>query len=304
LLNSTADQATYAYGALLKSDTSINGRNLLTQCFPPPKSPAPAPALATFCQNGVMDYVLHPMEPLAVRLTLAGPIDKIDVPAMASELRHAIPEYRAPAANYDWTGFYVGAHVGSSRTKTTASAIDAATGVSVVPANVSPPDWHGGIQVGYDYMTPSRVVLGVTADVSSGSRQTATAADTSGTSAIELNVFDTQTVRARLGFAADNVLFYGTGGWAWSSNQHVRAQLTGALNLATAGTAEAVNKYLSGWTAGGGVAYAFAQNWNVFAEYRHVSYGTSSIALPFSQLWTTSKTEVSSIGFGVNYKFD
>jgi hypothetical protein len=24
------------------------------------------------CQNGVMDYVLHPMEPLAVRLTLVG----------------------------------------------------------------------------------------------------------------------------------------------------------------------------------------------------------------------------------------
>jgi hypothetical protein len=24
------------------------------------------------CQNGVMDYVLHPVEPLAIRLTLAG----------------------------------------------------------------------------------------------------------------------------------------------------------------------------------------------------------------------------------------
>jgi hypothetical protein len=24
------------------------------------------------CQNGVMDYVLHPIEPLAIRLTLAG----------------------------------------------------------------------------------------------------------------------------------------------------------------------------------------------------------------------------------------
>jgi opacity protein-like surface antigen len=45
--------------------------------------------------------------------------------------------------------------------------------------------------------------------------------------------------------------------------------LTGTLNNATAGSDEAVNKGLSGWTGGGGVAYAFAQNWNVFAEYRY-----------------------------------
>jgi hypothetical protein len=29
-------------------------------------------APAAVCQNGVMDYVLHPIEPLAVRLTIAG----------------------------------------------------------------------------------------------------------------------------------------------------------------------------------------------------------------------------------------
>ena len=33
-----------------------------------PRTPA---ALNAVCQNGVMDYVLHPIEPLAVRLTLA-----------------------------------------------------------------------------------------------------------------------------------------------------------------------------------------------------------------------------------------
>ena len=27
---------------------------------------------AAVCQNGVMDYVLHPMEPLSIRLTVAG----------------------------------------------------------------------------------------------------------------------------------------------------------------------------------------------------------------------------------------
>jgi opacity protein-like surface antigen/outer membrane receptor protein involved in Fe transport len=299
LLNSTTDQATYAYGSLLTSDTSTTGEKLLAMCFPTPK-----PSVAAFCQNGVMDYVMHPMEPLAVRLTLAGPIDKIDMPAMASELRRAIPEYRAPAANYDWTGFYVGARVNSSWTKTTASTINTVTGASVAPDGLTPSNWSGGVQVGYDYMMPSRVVLGVVGDVSSGGRKAVTITDASGISTNELNVFDSETVRARLGFAADNVLFYGTGGWAWSSNQYVRTQLTGDLNLASMGTAEATNKYLSGWTAGGGMAYAFAQNWNVFAEYRHTSYGSASVALPFSQLFTTSKTEVNAIDFGVNYEFD
>jgi outer membrane receptor protein involved in Fe transport len=59
LLNSRSDQATYAYGSLLKTDS------LFAMCFPVQTVPA------AVCQNGVMDYVLHPVEPLAVRLTLA-----------------------------------------------------------------------------------------------------------------------------------------------------------------------------------------------------------------------------------------
>ncbi len=59
LLNSKTDQATYAYGSLLKTDS------LFAMCFPKPTVPA------AVCQNGVMDYVLHPIEPLAVRLTVA-----------------------------------------------------------------------------------------------------------------------------------------------------------------------------------------------------------------------------------------
>ena len=117
-------------------------------------------------------------------------------------------------------------------------------------------------------------------------------------------MFDNETVRGRIGYAADNILFYGTGGFAWSNDQFVRTQLTGTLNGATAGTDEAVNKGLIGWTAGGGIAYAFAQNWNVFAEYRYTSFRSSTILLPFSQLTTTSTITVSTLDLGVNYKFN
>jgi outer membrane receptor protein involved in Fe transport len=63
ILNSRSDQITYAYGSLLKSDS------LFAMCFPAAGRPT---APAAVCQIGVMDRVLHPVEPLAIRLTLAG----------------------------------------------------------------------------------------------------------------------------------------------------------------------------------------------------------------------------------------
>jgi outer membrane receptor protein involved in Fe transport len=59
LFNRKANQITYAYGSLLKTDTLYN---LCTSGTAP----------TSVCQNGVMDYVLHPVEPLTVRVTIAG----------------------------------------------------------------------------------------------------------------------------------------------------------------------------------------------------------------------------------------
>ena len=291
LLNSTSYNASYAYGALLTTDS------LFAMCFPTPKIPV------AVCQNGFMDYSVHPLEPLAVRLTLAGPLDTIDLPRMATELRRAVPAFTPPSANYDWTGLYIGGFGEVSWSRTNGSAINLATGAASPPVNGNLPNWHGGIQLGFDYMMPSRLLIGVAADVTSGGTRTITITDTSGTNANQTTVFDSETVRGRFGYAVDNVLLYGTAGWAWSSNQYVRTQLTGALNNATAGADEAVNKYLSGWTAGAGVSVAVAQNWNVFAEYRYTSFETMAFTLPLSQLSTTSTTKLSAIELGVNYKF-
>jgi opacity protein-like surface antigen len=296
MLNSSTDQATYAYNTLLYTDA------LFAQCNP--KNGAPSTVPAAVCAAGVMDYVLHPLEPLAFRLTFAGPIETLNVPAMADELRHAIPEYRPPPANYDWTGLHVGAHVDHTASNTSSSAINTVTGTAVAPGDLSPTDWHYGIQIGYDYMFPSRLVLGLEADVDSGARKATTITDATGTSSIESNVFDSETARVRLGYAIDNILLYGTGGMAWSSNQYIRTQLAGTVNLSTPGQDEALNRYLSGWTAGGGIAIAFAKDWNAFVEYRYTNYGSSTITLPLSLIATTSKTDLSEIAFGVNYKFD
>ncbi|MGY3390745.1 outer membrane receptor protein involved in Fe transport [Bradyrhizobium sp. USDA 3311] len=59
LFNARTNQITYAYGSLLKTDALYN---LCTGGVAP----------AAVCRNGVMDYVLHPVEPLSFRLTVAG----------------------------------------------------------------------------------------------------------------------------------------------------------------------------------------------------------------------------------------
>jgi hypothetical protein len=61
LLNAKTNQITYAYGSIIKTDS------LYAACYATPVPTAPA----AVCANGVTDYVLHPIEPLAVRLTLS-----------------------------------------------------------------------------------------------------------------------------------------------------------------------------------------------------------------------------------------
>ena len=231
LLNSTSYNASYAYGALLTTDA------LFAMCFPTPKIPV------AVCQNGFMDYSVHPIEPMAFRLTLAGPLDSIDVYGMAEEFGRAIPTFAPPSRSYDWTSFYVGGFGEYSWASISGSAVNLTTGGAASAVNTNLPNWHGGLQLGFDYMMPSRLLVGVAADVTSGGTRTATSADASGTSVNQTTVFDSETIRGRVGYALDTVLLYGTAGWAWSSNQYVRTQLTGMLNNATAGADEAVNKY-------------------------------------------------------------
>jgi len=60
LLNARTNQISYGYGSLIKTDSLYN------LCYPVQAAPA------AVCKNGVMDYIVHPIEPLAVRLTFAG----------------------------------------------------------------------------------------------------------------------------------------------------------------------------------------------------------------------------------------
>src|SRR5262249_43966711 len=78
-----------------------------------------------------------------------------------------VPYYKAPAMEpaYDWTGFYIGGHFTYSWSNSTGQTTNLANGHVSAPNSTDTSAAHGGAQIGYDYMLPSRVVIGILADV-------------------------------------------------------------------------------------------------------------------------------------------
>ena len=106
------------------------------------------------------------------------------------------------------------------------------------------------------------------------------------------------TLRARVGYAADRVLFYGTAGGAFGN---IDAGANGGF----------VKSTKAGWTAGAGIEVAFADNWTARVEYLYVDLenGTCNPAnpcgfdpggVPANQ---TVKFNANLIRLGVDYKF-
>ena len=201
---------------------------------------------------------------------------------------------------YDWTGFYFGGHISESWAKNNSTTINTVTGAVVDSGGTNRSGFHGGGQIGYDYMMPSRFVIGVLADVSSGTSRSTSFSNHTDNAKTDAS----GTVRGRLGYAFNNVLLYAAGGWAWTTGTATRTQtglpLTGAT---TVGTVESVSANRSGWTVGTGLAWAFLPNWNVFGEYRYTDYGSNTLTFPIAQRSTTGSTTANLIELGVNYKF-
>jgi opacity protein-like surface antigen len=213
---------------------------------------------------------------------------------------------KIPTTTYDWTGFYLGGHVGSNWSTTDSTTINTTTGAVDGSGSASRSNIRGGGQVGFDYMLPARIVIGFTANVSSGDDVITSFSNAAGNNVHteESKTLESGSVRARLGYALASVLVYGTGGWAWTNTTATRTQTVGKTGNATPGTVEQAAASLYGWTAGGGLAYGFWHNWEAFAEYRYTSYQSNTAAFPIAQRSTTSTTTASSIVGGVNFKFD
>ncbi len=153
---------------------------------------------------------------------------------------------KAPLRVATWNGPYIGVHGGYGQ-----ASYDSAVPVLATGNTFDGTGGFAGIQTGYNWQLSRNVVIGLESDSSWGSLRDGAAfkADSMG------------TIRGRLGYAMNNVLFYATGGIGW-------------IHADVVATNDIRDQYFLGWTAGVGVEYAFSPRWSAKLEYLHADYGT------------------------------
>lgn len=175
---------------------------------------------------------------------------------------------RAPA--FSWTGFYAGVNAGYG--------FGGFTGVGSGIFS-DPSGFVGGAQIGYNYQV-NQMVIGLETDLQytgvSGKNAAAKG---------RLPYFG--TVRGRLGIAIDRLMPYVTAGYAY-----------GGTNL-TVGGAGSSSTLHHGYVIGGGLEYAFTNNWTAKVEGLYMDLGEKRV------LGNTRKIGLESgiVRAGVNYKF-
>jgi outer membrane immunogenic protein len=226
--------------------------------------------------------------------------------AFAADLpTKAPPMMMAPA--YDWSGFYIGGHVGGVWDHRTVTTNNIATGVAVPLGTGSHTlsSVTGGAQGGFNFVLAPGWIAGFEADVSGAGLDATTPITTTrfGTNLHhnELDLYG--TVRGRVGYAINNVLLYGTGGFAWADEKITRTQVTGAFANAVAPVSESATQTGIGWAAGAGVEWGFAPNWSARAEYLHLDLGTQSFTFPLAMQRNDARVNLDVVRAGLNYKF-
>jgi len=214
----------------------------------------------------------------------------IGAPAMAADMPVKTPTPAKVASVYNWTGFYTGGNAGFSwgHFDTTYNPSGPPNGVllgdqaSISAAgsrNFNSDSFVGGVQVGFNYQFATNWVLGIEADFQafdfSGSfnREFFTALGNQQFTHTAVGATWLFTTRGRLGYAADRLLIYGTGGLAVAK---INFNQVNTLPDYPFTDIFSVSDTKTGWAAGGGVEYAFLNNWSVKVEYLYVDLGTVS----------------------------
>jgi outer membrane immunogenic protein len=156
------------------------------------------------------------------------------------------PVYRTPRAIiYDWTGLYVGGHVGFLDT-------DGDSG------------FLGGGQAGFNYQV-GQWVFGTEWQMSATSIKESA---NFGPIRAEASLDWISTIAGRAGFAFDQWLVYGKLGAAWA---HVSGSVT--MGPFSASASDTIN----GWMFGLGTEYALRNNWSVKFEYNMLEFDPGTI---------------------------
>ena len=151
-----------------------------------------------------------------------------------------------------FAGFYAGAAVGFEQGRLPGHSTNA-FGAIVNSGLGKPRGFTGGLLAGYN-LRSGPIVYGLEADVNLSSARDPAVVQYEYSAAL----------RARLGYAFDNLLVYAAAG----ATVHRREIYMKQLGVIAATVANAP----LGWTISGGVEYAFAANWTMRAEYRYSQY--------------------------------
>ena len=107
----------------------------------------------------------------------------------------------------------------------------------------------------------------------------------------------------RLGWAWDRWLVYGKGGVAWAGDKY-------SASIPIFNEQLNASETRTGWTVGGGIEWAFWNNWSAKVEYDFYDFGTRSVTLagtfagaPITVPGVDVKQTISAVKFGINYRF-
>jgi outer membrane immunogenic protein len=233
-------------------------------------------------------------------LALASVGALIASPVLSADLSTQTPP-GAPATvtQFDWTGAFVGTHVGGAW-----SSYNGLNGLYASPGSISSAGPIGGVQAGYLYMLPSRLVFGGSAALDwNGSGSTTTAANGANIVSDKTSFGLSGNVVGRAGYAFGDIMPYAIGGWAWQNETDLQTQLLGNAGGVFPGLSEQSSYVRTGWVLGPGLAYRFSRNWSVFGQYQYEDFGTLPVSYPVMDRSNKSGLKINVISLGLNYKF-
>ncbi|MES2030545.1 MAG: outer membrane beta-barrel protein [Pseudomonadota bacterium] len=195
-------------------------------------------------------------------VALAAPASAAD---LAARPYTKAPAY-VPAPIYNWTGFYIGGHVGGAFPGEDNALIGNRDGT-----------FMGGVQGGYDYQFAPNWVFGLEANYSF--KDTNSNFDNRGLG----------SVTGRLGYTWGPALLYAKGGYAWADSRFTNG-------FGGDGGRD-------GYTVGGGLEYLFTQNWSGKVEYQYYDFGDVTFLTP-TRAVGGFKNDEHTIKAGLNYRFN
>jgi outer membrane immunogenic protein len=239
--------------------------------------------LPTFSETNIMKKFLLATVALAA---FAAPALGADLGARS--YYNKAPAYAAPL--YNWTGFYIGGHIGG--------AFAGSNNFNGLVLSDYSARFLGGLQAGADYQFAPNWVLGVEGQYSwlGGNYINATFP---GGAVYNNNQRGLGSITGRVGYTWGPGLVYVKGGYAYSDNRDT-------LTFLGANVPFTLDKnHSNGYTVGAGVEYMFAPNWSAKVEYMYYDFGNTRFVTPAPLApFGSWHNDEHTLKVGVNYRFN